>query len=77
VQIQRVRLALRLDATITVYDDTGAPSDWLKPGSEASVTWNGIPSEPEVKLAYQYLEKRNADALERVIAQTQTRLRNR
>lgn len=75
VEIDKVTLTLRLDATITVYDSAGNATDWIKPGSEAGVTWKGgIPSEPEVKLAYDYLNSRNSEALTAVIQETRKRL---
>lgn len=75
VSVEKVTLTLSMAATVTVYDGAGQPTDWLKPGSEASVTWrNGIPSEEETQLAYQYLHNRNAQALEEVIVAVRGRL---
>lgn len=75
VEVDRVELRLKMDATITVFDNAGQAVDWLKPGSEASVSWRGgIPSEEEVKLGYHYLHQRNAQALEEVIVQVRKRL---
>ena len=73
--IERVQLTLRLDATITIYDQSGNPTNWLKPGSEAAVSWKGLPSDQEVSLAYQYLNARNHDALKAVIEETNRQLR--
>ena len=75
VEVEKVELRLRMDATVTVYDAAGQASDWLKPGSEGAVTWRGgIPAEDEIKLAYQYLHARNAQALEEVLVAIRKRL---
>lgn len=75
VDVEKVELRLKMDATVTVYDATGTPTDWLKPGSEGAVTWRGgIPSEAEVKLGYEYLHARNAQALEEVLVAIRKRL---
>jgi hypothetical protein len=75
VEVDKVRLTLRMDATITIYDAAGQATDWIKPGSEASVTWrNGIPSEAEVRLGYEYLNARNSQALEENIVAIRKRL---
>lgn len=75
VEIDKVGLKLKMDATVTVYDSAGNPTDWLKPGSEAEVTWRGgIPAEAEIKLAYEYLHARNAQALEEVLVAIRKRL---
>jgi hypothetical protein len=75
VEVEKVELRLRLDATVTVYDGTGQATDWLKPGSEGAVTWRGgIPSEAEVELGYQYLHARNAQILEEVLVAMRKRL---
>lgn len=75
VEVEKVELRLKMDATVTVYDAAGQATDWLKPGSEGGVTWRGgIPSEAEVKLGYEYLHARNAQALEEVLVAIRQRL---
>ena len=55
-RIEKVRLTLRMDATITVTGADGNASDWLKPGAEASVTWRGQPTREEMIQGYVYLQ---------------------
>jgi hypothetical protein len=74
VQVERMELRLRMDATVTVYDATGTPTDWLKPGSEAAVWWNGVPPEPELVARYQDLSTVASMTLEQVIVEVRKRL---
>ena len=55
-RIEKVRLTLRMDATITVTGADGTSTDWLKPGAEASVTWRGQPTREEMIQGYVYLQ---------------------
>lgn len=55
-RIEKVRLTLRMDATITVTGADGNSTDWLKPGAEASVTWRGQPTREEMIQGYVYLQ---------------------
>ena len=55
-EVERVKLTLKMDATITVFDTTGEPTTWLKPGAEASVTWRGQPTREEMIQGYVYLQ---------------------
>lgn len=55
-QIEKVRLTLRMAATISVTGSDGNTSDWLKPGAEASVTWRGQPTREEMIQGYVYLQ---------------------
>jgi hypothetical protein len=74
VQVERMELRLRMDATVTVYDATGTPTDWLKPGSEVAVWWNGVPPEPELVARYQDLSTVASMTLEQVIVEVRKRL---
>lgn len=74
VTVQAMELRLRMDATVTVYDAAGQPTDWLKPGSETAVWWNGIPSEQELVLRWQALTNANEATLSEVIKQIRQRL---
>lgn len=74
LKIEKFKLTIRMDATITVYDGAGTPSDWLKPGSEASVTWNGVPTEEELSLRYRDLSKVATATLEDVLVSSRKRL---
>jgi len=73
-QIESVELRLRMDATLTVTGVGTSPTEWLKPGAEASVRWRGQPNEEELVRAYLYMQtKMLGPMLEDVI----TELRNR
>jgi hypothetical protein len=74
VKVERMELRLRMDATISVTDDTGHVLDWLKPGSEAAVWWNGVPPEPELVARYQDLSTVASMTLEQVIVEVRKRL---
>jgi hypothetical protein len=74
-EIEKVTLTLRMDATITIHDASGEATDWLKPGSEGSVTWKGgIPSDTETKLGYQWLRQRIANQLQEVIVESKNQI---
>jgi hypothetical protein len=75
-EVERFELRLRLDATITVYDGAGQPSDWLKPGAEAAVSWRGgIPSQEEIHLGYQHMQHTVlAPMVEEIVVQLRARL---
>lgn len=74
-QVERFELRLRMDATLTIRDQTGKEQHWVKPGSEAAAFWNGMPSEPELVLRYEALSKVVASTLEAVIVQSTEELR--
>jgi hypothetical protein len=73
--VERFELRLRMDATLTIRDNTGKESHWVKPGSEAAVFWNGIPGEAELALRYEALSQVAAATLEAVIVQSAEELR--
>lgn len=73
-EIEKFELRLRMDATITVYDGTGQATDWLKPGSEAGMTWKGMPTQEEVALRYEDLAAVASATLESVIISARARL---
>ena len=73
-EIERFKLTLRMDATITVYDRAGQATDWLKPGASAACTWRGVPSETELALRYRDLQAATSAILEDVVTQARRRL---
>ncbi len=73
-EIDRFKLTVRMDATITVYDPRGEPSDWLKPGTEVSCSWKGVPSEAELALRYQDLTQAAKVTLEDLVTTSRQRL---
>lgn len=73
-EIERFKLTLRMDATITVYDASGQATDWLKPGAEASCSWRGVPSETELALRYRDLSEVASSVLEDVLVNSRKRL---
>jgi predicted nucleic acid-binding OB-fold protein len=74
VCVERMELRLRMDATVTVYDAAGQATDWLKPGSEAAVWWNGVPDQKELILRYNDLAEVAKATLQDVIVQVRKRL---
>lgn len=74
VAVERMELRLRMDATVTVYDDAGQATDWLKPGSEVAVTWRGVPTQEELMLRYNDLTTINQATLADVIGHVRARL---
>lgn len=53
--IEWVELSLRVDATLTVGEYGGQPSEWMKPGAEGKVHMLGAPNPEQVKAVYSYL----------------------
>jgi hypothetical protein len=65
--IEKFTLKLKMDATVTIHDATGQATDWIKPGSEVSCTWRGVPTEAELLLQYEALAKVASATLEAVL----------
>lgn len=74
-QVERFELRLRMDATLTIRDQTGKEQHWVKPGSEAAAFWNGMPGEEELALRYEALSRIASATLEAVIVQSTEELR--
>lgn len=70
----RFELRLRMDATVTVFDHNGQPTDWIKPGSEASMSWRGVPSQEELMLRYNDLTSVISATLEDVLGTVRERV---
>lgn len=74
-EIESVELKLRMDATLTVTGVGSQPTEWLKPGAEASVRWRGQPSQEELVQAYLYMHTQMlAPMLEDVITELRQRM---
>jgi hypothetical protein len=74
VTVQRMKLTIKMDATVTVYDASGQPTDWLKPGSEAAVSWNGVPTQEELMLRFNDLTTVTSATLESVLVEVRKKL---
>jgi hypothetical protein len=74
-QIESVELKLKMDATLTVAGVGSQPTEWLKPGAEASIRWRGQPSQEELVTAYLYMHNQMlAPMLEDVITELRQRM---
>lgn len=74
-EIEGVELKLRMDATLTVHGTGVSPTEWLKPGAEASIRWRGQPSHEQVVAGYLYLQQKMlAPMLEDVITELRQRM---
>lgn len=73
-ETERFKLTLRMDATVTVYDAVGQASDWLKPGTEVSHTWKGMPTDVEITTRYASMKEVAAVTLEDVIVAAKARI---
>lgn len=70
-----VEIELKLDATITVAEVAGQPSEWIKPGATGKVRMYGLPDEEQLRNGYRYIQAGIlAPALEEVIVAIQQRL---
>lgn len=74
-EIESVELKLRMDATLTVTGVGAQPTEWLKPGAEASIRWRGQPNQQELVQAYLYMHTQMlAPMLEDVIKELRERM---
>lgn len=57
-QIKRFTLTVRLDASLAIDGGRGAAlQNWVKPGVEAAISWNAIPSEEDLGSATKFLSE--------------------
>lgn len=75
LSVDRVEMRLRTDATVTIHDATGQAVHWIKPGAEMACQWPGMPTEVEMVLQYEALQKMVAATLEAQIVLTSEQLR--
>lgn len=77
-EIESVELRVKMDATITVAPVTGSysetPTEWLKPGTEASIRWKGMPTEDDVVMGYGRCQQMISATLEDLIVTIHQRL---
>lgn len=50
-----MKVTVKVDATVTLYDSVGNATDWLKPGVESSMKWNGVPDESQIRSAVTFM----------------------
>ena len=68
------KLTLHFGATLAVNGGNGF-NDWIKPEASYSIKWNGVPSEEQIKLATQFIQKEVlSPILEEIIGTAQQRL---
>ena len=68
------QLTLHFGATLAVNGGTGF-NDWIKPAASYSIKWSGVPSEEQITLATQFIQKEVlSPILEEIIATAQQRL---
>lgn len=73
-EIIDTQLTLHFGATLAVNGGTGF-NDWIKPGASYSIKWSGIPSEEQIRLATQFIQKEIlSPLLEEIIVTAQDRL---
>jgi hypothetical protein len=69
------QLTLHFGATLAINGGTNGFSDWIKPEASYSMKWNGIPSEEQIRLATQFIQKEVlSPILEEIIGTAQERL---
>lgn len=73
-EVEKFKLTVKMEATITVFNAMGEPENWLKPGSEASMTWRGVPTQDELVLGYDNLSTVAKATLEDVVVSSRKRL---
>ena len=68
------QLTLHFGATLAVNGGTGF-NDWIKPAASYSIKWSGVPSEEQITLATQFIQKEVlSPILEEIIGTAQNRL---
>ena len=73
--VDRFTLTMRLDASLSISSG-GQLQNWIKPGAEASVSWQGISDAGQVESATKFLNEEIIEPIvASVIAQSQERLR--
>lgn len=73
-EIEKFKLTVTMNATITVFDDAGQPKDWLRQGSETRATWNGMPTVEELLLRYKDMTEITSATLGDVLGSSQAHL---
>ena len=68
-ELTQFRLSLKLDATLAVNGGNGF-QNWIKPGVEASVTWDGLPSDDQIAAATTYLQQQIVEPIVAQVVET-------
>lgn len=72
--VDRFTLTMKLDASLSISSG-GQLQNWIKPGVEAAVSWQGIPTEEQVASATDFLNKEIVEPIvAHVIKESQERL---
>jgi hypothetical protein len=72
--VDRFTLTMKLDASLSISSG-GQLQNWIKPGVEASVSWQGIPTEEQVAGATEFLNREIVEPIvAHVIKESQDRL---
>lgn len=51
-ETEKFEMEISMSATVTIFNDAGQPTEWLRPGSAARHTWYGMPTPEEIQLRY-------------------------
>lgn len=74
-EITKTKLTLSLGATLSVTTTASGWSDFIKPGASFSTTFNGIPTEEQLKLTVQFVQEQVLGPLmDEIIITAQNRL---
>jgi hypothetical protein len=73
-EIEKFRLSVSMNATVTIFNDAGEATDWLRPGTESATTWRGMPSQEELILAYREMSNVAGVTLEDVLTSSRQRI---
>ena len=74
-EITKTQLTIHLGATLAVTTTASGWSDWIKPGASFSTTFNGIPTEEQLKLTTQFVQEQVlGPMMEEIVTSAQKRL---
>lgn len=61
-EITQFKIEHRLDTTVTINGNTNSPT-WIKPGVNTGFTFNGIPTNEQIRAASKYMSEQILDPL--------------
>ena len=74
-EITQTQLTLHLGATLAVTTTASGWQDFIKPSASFSTTFNGVPTEEQLRLATQFVQEQALDPiLANIIVTMQSRL---
>lgn len=74
-EITQTQLTLHLGATLAVTTTASGWQDFIKPSASFSTTFNGVPTEEQLRLATQFVQEQVLDPiLDNIIVTMQSRL---